>query len=128
MKQHRIGFGAAALAVTFIPALVLHGQQAGTGAGPGSRSAVRTIAEADCTAAKLGAEIPVNAIGEPVSAVTVNAPQWHAEANDTPAYCSVARARAPRNNGQPAGHWISVRKGHAWRGSTRSSASYIIAP
>ena len=101
MKQHRIGFGAAALAVTFIPALVLHGQQAGTGAGPGSRSAVRTIAEADCTAAKLGAEIPVNAIGEPVSAVTVNAPQWHAEANDTPAYCSVEGSIEPVDKNAP---------------------------
>jgi hypothetical protein len=101
MKQYRIGFGAAALAVTFISALVLHGQQAGTGAGPGSRSAIRTIAEADCTAAKLGTEIPVNAIGEPVSAVTVNAPQWHAEANDTPAYCSVEGSIEPVDKNAP---------------------------
>ena len=45
--------------------------------------------EADCTAAKLGSTIPVSAIGEPVSVVTLNAPEWTALPDRNPAYCSV---------------------------------------
>ncbi len=56
---------------------------------------VKAIAEADCTAARLGSAIPVNAIGEPVSAVTLDAPQWHAEAGDIPAYCSIEGSMSP---------------------------------
>jgi Tannase and feruloyl esterase len=101
MKRYRLELGAASLVVTFVSALVLHGQQARTGSGPGSGPATRTIAEADCTAAKLGTEIPVNAIGEPVSAVTVNAPQWHAEANGAPGYCGVEGSIAPVDKNAP---------------------------
>ena len=101
MKRYRLELGVASLAVTFISAFVLHGQEAGTAAGSGSGPATRTIAEADCTAAKLGTEIPVKAIGEPVSAVTLNAPQWHAEANGTPAYCSVEGSLAPVDKSAP---------------------------
>ncbi len=97
MRPCRIAFGASSLVVTLISALVLPGQQAGTGAGPATKS----ITEADCTAAKLGAEIPANAIGEPVSAVTVNAPQWHAEANGTPGYCGVEGSIAPVDKNAP---------------------------
>ena len=100
-KRYRIGLGPAAVAVTLVSVLVLHGQQAGTAVAPGSSAAIRTIAEADCTAAKLGTEIPANAIGEPVSAVTLNAPQWHAEANGTPAYCSVEGSIAPVDKNAP---------------------------
>ena len=64
------------------------------GAGPGSVEA-RTLAETDCTVARLASQIPVNAIGEPVSAVTLDAPQWHAEANGLPAYCSIEGSMAP---------------------------------
>ena len=38
----------------------------------------KTITEADCAAAKLGGSIPVSAIGEPVSAVTLSEPRWNA--------------------------------------------------
>lgn len=55
----------------------------------------KQITEADCTAAKLGTGIPVSAIGLPVSAVTLNAPEWRAEANGNPAYCSVQGSMAP---------------------------------
>jgi feruloyl esterase len=55
----------------------------------------KAIAEVDCTAAKLGSEIPVSAIGEPVSGVTLNAPVWTAAAGANPAYCSVKGAMAP---------------------------------
>jgi hypothetical protein len=55
----------------------------------------KAIAEADCTAAKLGSTIPVSAIGEPVSGVTLNAPAWTGAAGSNPAYCSVKGAMAP---------------------------------
>jgi hypothetical protein len=97
MRRCRIAFGASSLVVTLVSASVLHGQQAGTGTGP----ATKTITEADCTATRLGNEIPVNAIGEPVSAVTVNTPQWHAEANGTPGYCSVEGSIAPVDKNAP---------------------------
>lgn len=57
--------------------------------------AAKTITEADCTAAKLGATIPVEAIGRPVSGVTLDPPRWHPEANGVPAYCSVEGSMAP---------------------------------
>jgi len=71
-------------------AALLYSQQTGA-----AKPAVKTITEADCTAAKLGSEIPVGAIGLPVSAITLSAPQWHAEANGVPAYCSIEGSMAP---------------------------------
>ena len=56
---------------------------------------VTLLTEADCTAAKLGSGIPVAAIGEPVSAATLDAPQWHAEAGGVGAYCSIEGSMAP---------------------------------
>ena len=55
----------------------------------------KVITEADCTAAKLGSGIPVSAVGEPVSGVTLNAPTWTGAAGSNPAYCSVRGAMAP---------------------------------
>jgi Tannase and feruloyl esterase len=49
----------------------------------------KVVTEGECTATKLGMTIPPASIGLPVSAITLNAPQWHAEANGIPAYCSV---------------------------------------
>ena len=66
-----------------------------TGAAAQSPASSTTITEADCTAAKLGDNIPVSAIGEPVSAVTLNAPRWNPAAKNAPAYCSVNGAMAP---------------------------------
>jgi feruloyl esterase len=54
-----------------------------------------TITEADCTPAKLGDSIPVTAIGEPVSAVKLDAPQWTAAAKGLGASCSIKGAMAP---------------------------------
>ena len=65
------------------------------GAGAQAPSSSRTATEADCTAAKLGDSIPVSAIGEPVSAVTLSAPRWNPAAKNTPAYCSVNGSMAP---------------------------------
>ena len=47
------------------------------------------IAEAACTAARIGDAIPASAIGEPVSAVTLAAPKWVAAAEPLPARCEV---------------------------------------
>jgi len=55
----------------------------------------KVIKEADCTAAKLGSTIPVSAIGEPVSAVTLDAPVWTGAAGSNPAYCTVNGSMAP---------------------------------
>ena len=96
MKRYQSAWRRAALAAIPASVLFIQGQQAGPGARTGSISAAaKTIAEADCTAAKLGSEIPAGDIGAPVSAVTLNAPQWHAEANGVPAYCSVEGSMAP---------------------------------
>lgn len=55
----------------------------------------KTITEENCTASVLGESIPVNVIGEPVSAVTLHAPQWRPEAGANPAYCYVEGSMAP---------------------------------
>ena len=65
------------------------------GAGAQAPSVSKTITEADCNAAKLGESVPVSAIGEPVSAVTLSAPRWNPAAKNTPAYCSVNGSMAP---------------------------------
>jgi feruloyl esterase len=97
MNRNRMIWSVAPTAVlAFV--LALSGQQAGTGPGAGNRSAAaaaKTMTETDCTAVKLGASIPASAIGEPVSAVTLNAPQWHPESNGAPAYCTVEGSREP---------------------------------
>jgi feruloyl esterase len=60
-----------------------------------SLGADRALAAADCATGKLGAEIPSSAIGEPVAAVTLGAPQWIAATEAQPAYCSLDGAMAP---------------------------------
>ena len=65
-----------------------------TGAATRAQSS-RTISEADCTATRLGSDIPVTAIGEPVSGVTLDAPRWVEAARGLPAYCTVGGSMAP---------------------------------
>ena len=55
----------------------------------------KTITEAECTATKLGTAVPVAAIGEPVSNVTLSEPRWTAAADPAPAYCTVDGTMAP---------------------------------
>ena len=66
-----------------------------TGAAPDAQSPSRTIGPADCTAARLGSSIPAAAIGEPVSAVTLDAPRWIDAARGLPPYCTVNGTIAP---------------------------------
>ena len=63
--------------------------------GAGAQASSKVVTEADCAAARLGDSIPVAAIGEPVSAVTLSAPRWNPAAKNTPAYCSVNGVIAP---------------------------------
>jgi hypothetical protein len=76
----------------FLAITVLSNAQTNTSAAAAEN---RVITEADCTAAKLGADIPVSAIGEPVSGLTLSAPAWTAAAGSNPAYCSVKGSMAP---------------------------------
>ncbi|HEX5226349.1 MAG TPA: tannase/feruloyl esterase family alpha/beta hydrolase [Bryobacteraceae bacterium] len=57
--------------------------------------APRAITEADCTAAKLGGSIPVSAIGEPVSGITLSAPRWNPAGSNSAPWCSVNGSMAP---------------------------------
>lgn len=82
MKRKFFAIGAAALMWSTVAAA-----QASAG--------TRTISEADCTAAKLGDSIPVTAIGEPVSAVTLSVPHWNSAAKALPSYCSITGSMAP---------------------------------
>ncbi len=79
-----------------IPGIGVNAQSAPQAAAPlpdiGER---RTITEADCTATKLGTAVPVAAIGEPVSNVTLSAPRWTAAVDPAPAYCTIDGAMAP---------------------------------
>ncbi|MDR7096249.1 tannase/feruloyl esterase family alpha/beta hydrolase [Hydrogenophaga laconesensis] len=62
---------------------------------PGSllpEAAPVTITAADCTAARLGTTVASADIGEPVAAVTLNAPVWTAAAGSNQAYCSLTGA------------------------------------
>ena len=60
------------------------------------------VTEADCTAQKLGANIPTASIGEPVSAVVLNTPRWNASTNGNPAYCSIDGSMAPMDKSYTA--------------------------
>ena len=66
---------------------------------PGSKLPVPAVSKiltaAECNSAKLGAAIPVSAIGEPVAGVTLNPPVWVEAKGDLPASCSVGGSMAP---------------------------------
>jgi Tannase and feruloyl esterase len=62
----------------------------------------KTLPDTDCTAEKIGTTIPVSSIGEPVAAVTLDAPRWFAGSGI--AYCQVDGTIAPVDtsaNGRP---------------------------
>lgn len=66
-----------------------------TGGRGHAQSISKTIGQAECAAARLGSSIPVSAIGEPVSAVTLEAPRWIEATRGLPAYCTVNGSMAP---------------------------------
>jgi hypothetical protein len=55
----------------------------------------KVITQTDCIAAKLGTSIPVTAIGEPVSGVTLNPPEWKPGSSMGSGYCTVNGDMAP---------------------------------
>ena len=68
------------------------------------QQAARTISAEDCSSTKLGSEIPITSIGEPVAGVSLAAPRWVAATGNAPAYCSIDGAMAPTDtssNGRP---------------------------
>src|SRR5689334_14547666 len=87
MNRYRVALA------TILVSLALRGQQ--------PTLAPKTIGEADCSAEKLGTTIPPAAIGEPVSAITLATPQWHAEPGGMPAYCSIQGSIAPVDKAAP---------------------------
>jgi Tannase and feruloyl esterase len=70
-----------------------------------------TITEADCSSPKLGDNIPASAIGEPVSAASLSAPQWTPGAKGQPGYCNINGAMAPVDrapNAQPINFQVAM--------------------
>jgi feruloyl esterase len=89
---------AAALGATHALTLAGTGQTVATPAPPVALrdlGPARTITQAACTAAQLGAPIPVAAIGEPVSGVSLAEPRWMAATDSSPAHCSIDGALLP---------------------------------
>ncbi len=60
------------------------------------------VQETDCTVARLGTAIPASAIGEPVSGVSLSAPQWVAATGNMAEGCQVDGAMAPADASAPA--------------------------
>ncbi len=81
--------------VLLIATALLSGTAMARPGNPHPPGADVVISEADCTAEKLGTNIPVSAIGEPVSAVTLDAPTWFAASGQNPAYCRVNGSMSP---------------------------------
>ena len=79
-------------------------------AGSKSRFAdpVVTLRPADCAVARLGDAIPVGAIGEAVSSVTLLEPRWVPATDSLPARCEVDGRIAPVDTG-PTARSINVR-------------------
>jgi len=72
------------------------------GSKPAPASENRIITESDVTAERVGGSIPVEAIGEPVSAVTVSTPRWVAGADAASSYAAVDGSILPIDpNGKP---------------------------
>jgi pimeloyl-ACP methyl ester carboxylesterase len=97
--RNLIGALVAAAALISTSALVGRSLQA-----PAQTETPRIVSADDCTAAKLGAAIPVSSIAEPVAGVTLAAPRWVTATGNSPAYCSIDGAMAPTDtssNGRP---------------------------
>jgi feruloyl esterase len=64
----------------------------------------KTLAQTDCSKSVLGSSVPIAAIKEPVSGVTLNEPRWTEANGGAPPYCAIDGAIAPidrRNNAKP---------------------------
>src|SRR6185436_893387 len=79
-----LGWTAAASVAGLATAYAAAGNQAPAPAGDDI-----SIASDACTTAKLGSDVPVEKIGEPVRRITLAAPTWTAETATSRAYCRV---------------------------------------
>jgi hypothetical protein len=71
---------------------------------PAAAPVQRTLAQTDCSKSVLGSTIPIAAIKEPISGVTLQEPRWTAPAGAAPAYCAVDGVMLPfdqRTNAKP---------------------------
>src|SRR4051795_3141381 len=62
---------------------------------PAALPVQKTLAEADCTRSALGGTVPIAAIKEPVSGVTLGDPRWTVASGAVPAYCAVDGVISP---------------------------------
>jgi feruloyl esterase len=79
-----LGWTAAASLAGLATAYAAAGNQS-----PAPSGADIAIASDACTTAKLGSDVPIEKIGEPVRRVTLAAPTWIAETATSPGYCRV---------------------------------------
>ena len=71
---------------------------------PAAAPVQKTLAQTDCSKSVLGSSVPIAAIKEPVSGVTLNEPRWTEANGAAPPYCAIDGAIAPidrRNNAKP---------------------------
>jgi tannase/feruloyl esterase len=71
---------------------------------PAARPVQKTLAQTDCSKSVIGSSVPIAAIKEPVSGVTLNEPRWTEPTGAVPPYCAVEGTIAPvdrRNNAKP---------------------------
>jgi hypothetical protein len=68
---------------------ILAGVAAGTAHAQPRVTDSAALTHTACTSAALAATVPTNRIGEPVSAVVLDAPSWVAATQDAPAHCLV---------------------------------------
>lgn len=101
--DHRFRLVGGLFLVGLVSCAVSNPQTAGRGADPAPGGGTEPIAidQSRCTAARLGTTIPVSAIGEPVSAVTLSAPRWVEATETVPAHCVVDGAMAGVTEGAP---------------------------
>jgi feruloyl esterase len=83
------------LAIVVLSAIISPAEASGKSSKRKTPGPDVVIAQGDCVAEKLGTHIPARKIGEPVSAVTLNAPVWVAAAGQNPAYCRVDGSMTP---------------------------------
>ena len=71
---------------------------------PAASPVQKALAQTDCSKSVLGSTIPIAAIKEPISGVTLQEPRWTAPAGAAPAYCAVDGVMLPvdqRSNAKP---------------------------
>ena len=98
MKRFHAGHVRRACALSIAIAATASHPFAQPGAKPGTNRFSEqplVISAADCTTARLGTSIPADAIGEPVSSVTLGEPRWVPAEPSLPPRCEIDGRMAP---------------------------------